>query len=400
MHWANRLLGAAAALTFFGTTAEPVNAQTRSIACGQYYTVARGDTLRDLALRANGNDNFQVIYQLNRNVLLGPNQLEVGDRIFIPCTEGTEGRTKPVDDEASGPELARPQDTVRVFRARDPANATQRTSVTKPEETQSSPAQSEPRQPQETGRTIRFLTSDGNRPYTGKNLPQGGVFTELVRQAMARSAGSQPYRVSFVNDRKAHLDVLLPEGMFDLSFPWTKPDCAAAEAQTGNVADQCRDYDFSDPVIEVTAKVYALAEESRGVVRSREDLKGKTMCVTQGDAMAMPNPSSVTTSVLAILTAPDATACFDLLIRGSVDVVRQNSLVAASAIARLELDGEVTEVSALAETQTLHVIAPKSNPDGRALLDVLNLGLKDLRETGGWFKLVSDHLSRHARTYQ
>jgi polar amino acid transport system substrate-binding protein len=78
--------------------------------------------------------------------------------------------------------------------------------------------------------------------------------------------------------------------------------------------------------------------------------------------------------------------------RGEVDVVTLNKSLAAAEISKLGLDGRVAEIAALASAQTLHVVAPKGDPEGRAYLDLVNTGLADLRASGRWFEVVSRHL--------
>ncbi len=78
--------------------------------------------------------------------------------------------------------------------------------------------------------------------------------------------------------------------------------------------------------------------------------------------------------------------------RGEVDVVTLNKSLATAGISRLGLDGRVAEIPALASTQTLHVVAPKGDPQGRAYLDLVNAGLVDLQASGRWFEVVSRHL--------
>jgi polar amino acid transport system substrate-binding protein len=93
-----------------------------------------------------------------------------------------------------------------------------------------------------------------------------------------------------------------------------------------------------------------------------------------------------------LIIPPTAADCFTWLMRGEVDVVTLNKSIATAGISRLGLDGRVAEIPALASTQTLHVMAPKGDPQGRAYLDLVNAGLADLQASGRWFEVVSRHL--------
>jgi len=78
--------------------------------------------------------------------------------------------------------------------------------------------------------------------------------------------------------------------------------------------------------------------------------------------------------------------------RGEVDVVTLDKSLATAEISKLGLDRRVAEIPALASAQTLHVVAPKGDAEGRAYLDLVNQGLADLRASGRWFEVVSRHL--------
>lgn len=102
-------------------THTPAIAQS-AIDCTKPYTIRPGDTMRSIAIRAYGNDDYQGIWQANR-ATIGPdvNLIEVGDQLTIPCL----GAAAPSDADTTtrdanfepAPDLAKPND--------DPASADQ-----------------------------------------------------------------------------------------------------------------------------------------------------------------------------------------------------------------------------------------------------------------------------------
>lgn len=92
-----------------------------TIACGGFYEVGPGDTLRDIAVTAYGVGNYQLIFNANRQVLARPSLLLVGQRLFVPCLDGSGPRTRseatggggdrdaPLEAEAPAPVSADPQ---------------------------------------------------------------------------------------------------------------------------------------------------------------------------------------------------------------------------------------------------------------------------------------------------
>ncbi|MGF1446289.1 MAG: hypothetical protein ACFBRM_08810 [Pikeienuella sp.] len=68
--------------------------QTQSISCGGFYQVERGDTLREIAIAAYGEGNYEAIFDANTDILATPQLLLVGQQLFIPCLDGSGPRTR------------------------------------------------------------------------------------------------------------------------------------------------------------------------------------------------------------------------------------------------------------------------------------------------------------------
>ena len=101
------------------------------IACGQDYSVRRGDTLRSIAIRAYGSDDYSRLWAENRRRIgRNPNNIARGMRLRVPCLEATSPRVRRGDGQAEigranfepAPELvtgdiratAEPQPNVRI----------------------------------------------------------------------------------------------------------------------------------------------------------------------------------------------------------------------------------------------------------------------------------------------
>ena len=90
---------AACALAILPTTAP---AQQGGIECGQIHTVARGDTLSGISLRAYGSPLYQPIYTANVDTIgTNPDKIQVGYRLTIPClgAAATERDAAPVEGQ-------------------------------------------------------------------------------------------------------------------------------------------------------------------------------------------------------------------------------------------------------------------------------------------------------------
>jgi len=245
-------------------------------------------------------------------------------------------------------------------------------------------------------RTMRFLTGSNFAPFTDEDLPQGGMITEIVRNVLEKSAAGRDYRITFVNDWAAHLNVLLPDGAFDLGFPWYRPDCSQAEKLSEGMRARCTDFYFSRPLYEVVVGYYVRNDDPLVGTLDPTEMFGRTICRPRGYfTFDLETADLVEPNVT--FRSPDSPAdCFTLLQSGAVDVVTLNILLAEEEITRQGLDGLVVELPDLATIQTLHILAPKTSPYGRTYLALLNKGIRQVRESGEWFEIVSRHLAEHA----
>ncbi len=330
------------------------------------YTVVRGDTLSLIARSAGVAGGYQTLFSANQSILASPNLIEIGDKIAIPCADGSlPGQSVTAAAVPSADQKLKDIESVAA-------------------------APSGGFQP-----TIRFLTGSNYAPLTDEGLREGGMFTELVRQSMLRADAERDYSVIFVNDWGAHLTDLLPVGAFDLGFPWFRPDCERSENFSDATLKRCTDFDWSDPFFEAVVGYYVRANSPLEDAQDHMALKNTTICRPDGwYTFDLESEGLVEPDVTRLVPASQ-TACWEALMDGSADVVSLEVLPAEEDIARLGLEDSVVEVSALASVQTLHVLAPKTNPFGRTYLTLLNQGLREMRSSGEWFSIVSTQLREH-----
>lgn len=312
------------------------------------YTIVRGDTLFDIAVAVNLRGGFQQLFNANRDVLAGPNQLEVGQVIRIPCADGAlpiVGTTEPARVATLTPGAA-------------------------------------------TDRPIRFLTGSNYAPFTDEDLPGGGLFTEMVTRSMELGNPDQEFRVIFVNDWGSHLTDLLPTGAFDMGFPWFLPDCSQVANLSEPNALRCTEYDASAPFYDALVGYYTLSGSPYAQASEYTALYGARLCRPdgwfsfdlEGEGLVPPN--------VELIFAPTEERCWELLQLGAVDVVTYDALPAEEDFTELGIADRIVQMPELASQQTLHVFVPKNNPNGQEYLQTINAGLEQLRLSGEWFEIV------------
>jgi polar amino acid transport system substrate-binding protein len=341
--------------------------------CGSVYRVVRGDTLHAIAVRAYGTGDYRTIYEANRDVLASVSSIEIGDELSIPCRDGAKPRIGAVV-RARAPEI-------RVETA---------PRITAPAHTVSAaafiPNTGEP----EIG-DITFVTGSDFAPFVHPALPEGGMITELVRLALSNAAPDLPVKIALAEDWTTHLD-MLAQGTFDLGFPWHRPDCSKASLLGASMRRRCAGFDFSDPLFEVAIGYYALAGNPVAAATGYDQLSGRRICRPANHFTFDLEQQGLASPNATLVIVPTLTDCFTWLERGAVDVVMLSKPLAEDEIARLGLAGRVAEIPALASVQTLHAVAPKGDPGGRAALDLVNAGLAELKSLGRWFEVASRHL--------
>lgn len=366
------LCTAAALGLLFGlgaATIPKIAAAQTEIICGSVYFVEQGDTLYSIAQSAYGDGGLYLeIYRANPDVLSDAQIVEIGSKLLIPCLNGIE--TRPLADVETLKLATEVEDRLAA-----PVGSIEDTSTTS----------------QLTDPRIKFLTGSGFAPFADKNLIEGGMITDLVTRAIRAAAPEQDFRITFIDDWSAHLDVLLPDGAFDVGFPWYKPDCSIAGNLSDELRTRCDKFEFSNPFYEVAIGFYSRTSDRLTGTASYSDLYGKRLCRPTGYFMFDLDQFGLMAPNVSVDTPDTAKECFTRLMLGQVDVVSVVKSDADGELRNLGINDAVAEIEGLASRQTLHALALKSNPNGRAYLDILNRGLASLMASGEWFEVVATH---------
>ena len=312
------------------------------------YRVKSGDTLREIAATAYGNDDFRPIFKNNKEAIgRNPNVIEIGIVLRLPCPDGTMPDSEPA---VVIKEVA------------------------------------------EDSTVISFVTANGYLPYTDESLPDQGLFTALVERAMLRANPEQTYTVTFVNDWAAHLEALLPSMAFDASFPWTRPGCETQKGLTAIEFYSCHNYVYSNPFYEIVDGFFTLSGGRYDDVIHYTDLAGARLCRPEGYSTSHLAEANLLPPVITLSQPDSAADCFDLLMEGVVDVVALDTRAASHVIGALGLIGQVSENAVLSSIVPLQVAVHAENPNADELIADLNSGLILMQESGEWRDMISDAL--------
>ena len=294
------------------------------------YTVRRGDSLSRIARRFYGNS---VLWQpiLNANA----DKIKQGGRLIFPGTV----LTIP-DLDAAAPEIQ----TVRA---------------------------------NEGSPKLSIVTGNAYAPFTDESLPEGGLFTELVRTAMTRAGydptiAFQPWDAAMKATQK---------GTYKASFPWYETE------------DRRQSLWYSRPVYEVLIVVYHKTGAPLNF-EGIDDLDGLNLCRPEGyfddDIKAKVEQGRI------VRSAPETPAdCFTMLVAGDVDVVSLSAMVGNGEIIKLGLDDQIDVADTPLAIRPLHIVYPKFDGRSRGTMGKIDLALKRMDEDGATAAIIEKHLRAH-----
>jgi len=311
------------------------------------YSVAPGDTLRLISERYYGDREFSpIIYNANTDMVgEDPNTIEIGMQLEIPCRDG----------------MRIPQATAFL-------------AITPPEFDGDMPP--------------RFMAKAGDTPFIGSD--NSGVLPDILAAAL-RNGGfegaleiARPENVSDVLQASVQPEALL-------AFPWIMPQCEDAASLSPQSAYICENYTFSDPLFEITLGIFTRADSPLVEASTPAAFAGKTICVPQFHTDDILRNSGILAANATAIFANNFQSCLAGLEESTFDaVVGDYQSFASYAPAQ----SGIIDISAFAQSSTLHAIAYSQNPAATEMLGIVNVGLKKILVSGEWFSLATQHLGQ------
>ncbi len=325
------------------------------------YTVREGDSLGSIAYAAYGSYNYQMIFNANREAIANDSgNLPVGLQLILPCEDG---RLTP-DAELSS-----------VIEAE----------TERQESTRSADRPYEP--------PLKFVTANDWKPFTDESLLGGGIYVRMAATAMQRGGNDRDYKLSYVDDWGAHIDTLLPTNAFDVSIAWSAPDCSKMDLLGEFAVKMCTEFDFSVAIYEVAYSYHTLTDSRYAGARAFADYAGARICRPEGWPTSDLEVEGLAAPVVEFVKPKTPMECAKMLLAGEVDLY---SIEVETSTANFEELGATDKVElnpALATFNTHHFITSKTNPRGKAYIDMLNRGIDEMRQSGEWYDIVATGLA-------
>jgi len=213
--------------------------------------------------------------------------------------------------------------------------------------------------------TYKVVTGNNYSPFTGENLPQGGIITHVVR-LIFDDMGHEMI-VSYLPWKEGYQST--KNKRFLATFPYNKNN------------ERIKEFHYSDPIVSYST-FFFVHHDSKLVFNNYEDLRGLTYCQPQGYNLGK-QKWLVNKGVLKHIVLPEMEDCLRQIVAGEADLVSMNPYVGWTTIK--ELFGNVEKFRAVekpGDITSQYLIISKSNPDAEEFLLEFNRILSRLKKNG------------------
>jgi polar amino acid transport system substrate-binding protein len=224
---------------------------------------------------------------------------------------------------------------------------------------------------------LRLVTGTDYPPYSGPDLPQGGMATELVLAAF-EAAGRPVEPIEFLPWKRGYQAVL--DGGFDATFPYVA------------TPDRKRAMIFSTSIYDVQIWPVFRSDRMRPYT-GPDSLIGLTLCQPVGYAPPTELLQMIDAGLLRLAQPATMSLCARQLLAGRVDLL-VNSPALFNMIVRSEWhDGPVPMMADRPVADNpLFLLADRKNPKGPEIMAAFAKGFGLLRASGRYQAIVDRHL--------
>jgi hypothetical protein len=237
-------------------------------------------------------------------------------------------------------------------------------------------------------------------PLADQSLADGGLITALVSNSLnrteSRAAGVSQFELRWATSALTQLQFLLGNDANDLSFPWESADCDRPNDLAPASALLCDNAIFSDPIMQIVIGLFTLSE-SAFKFDTDESIFGKTICLPQDRDLSDLNGHGrnwVLERRVNVMRQPSLAACLSAVQRQEADAFIASDLEGRYALGRLGLLPLFRMAERPLATRGVHAIVSRQHPQASALIDAINRGLAELKQSDLYSTLLRQHLGQ------
>lgn len=226
---------------------------------------------------------------------------------------------------------------------------------------------------------VRLVTGDDYAPFTGRELPGGGLMTQVVQAALAESA--METTLDWLPWNRGYLET--QRGGYDAAFPYTTGSQREAE------------FLYSAPLFGAEQHVFSRAGDAIELADLPRQ-QGRRLCYPLGWQPPEMIRQLLEQEVMSRHSPQGLNECARLLLLERDDLFIADIRLGESA---LRSTGAPLRAFHRSESilghSTLHLIVPRSHPRAAELIERFNRGLAALKESGEYQRLIDAYLETH-----
>lgn len=228
---------------------------------------------------------------------------------------------------------------------------------------------------------LRLVTGDGYAPFTGRELPAGGLLTQVVHAALLR--GGVDSTLEWQPWNRGYLKTL--RGEYDATFPYIR------------TPEREQDYLYSAPLLVLEYHIFSRADDPIELATA-QTMQGRRVCIPLGWQPPPIIQALLDQNVLSRHSPIGLKECARLVLIGRDDFFVVDQRLGETALQLLEgSPWQVSRSHNMISTRSLHLIVPRNNPRGAAIIDVFNEGLASLRLSGGYQEVLESYIETRGR---
>ena len=239
----------------------------------------------------------------------------------------------------------------------------------------------------------------GRAPLADEHLSDGGLISTLVRKSLAAAkpdGGAADIELRWATGALPPLRLLLSDATISLSWPWEGADCERPNDLVQASALLCDSALYSDPILQVVVGLFTLSNSSFRF-ETDESIFGKTVCIALDQDVSTLNGEGrnwLSEKRVIVVRHPTLPDCASAVQNSEADAFVANDLEGRYVLQRLGLAQQFKMAERPLGTRGIHAIALRENAEALELMQAVNRGLKQLKQSDVYGAIVREHLMR------
>jgi uncharacterized protein len=238
----------------------------------------------------------------------------------------------------------------------------------------------------------------GRAPLADEHLSDGGLITALVQSSLtaAQPASSAAIELQWGKDALSQIRSLLSDAAIAMSWPWESADCERPNDLVQASALLCDKALYSDPILQVIIGLFTLSD-SAFTFGKDESIYGKAICVPLDQDVSALNGDGrnwLSEKRVVVVRQPTLLDCVSAVQKLEADAFLANDLEGRYVLQRLGLAQNFKMAERPLGTRGIHAVALRENAQASELINAVNRGLRQLKQTDAYGAIVRSHLMR------